>query len=197
MERLLSTLIDFVALGDQHIVQMPDLRCVPAAAPHGAALYRRRLEALGTSTAEWLCFVDGGEDVLAADFVSAMRDLVAQAAAAGAPIAYMAETIHGGPGATGPFTLGMFLRNHALIHHGVVCSTAALRAIDWPVGCYAWEVIAYGTLAQRGFVYDPVPRYDWRPGPSGARLWPSYMRSVVNAKRWLQGLPSPVLGGDV
>lgn len=188
--------IDFVALGEQTVQQVPGLRCVPLAAAHGAALYRRRLEALAGSTAQWLCFVDGGEDVLPADFVAAMETLADRAAAAGRPIAYAAETIHGKPGATGPFDLPAYLRNHALVHHGVVCSTAALRAIDWPVGCYAWEVIAYGTLAQQGYVYDPEPRYDWRPGPGGARLWPSYRRSVTNAKRWLQGLPVMVCQGD-
>jgi len=189
--------IDFIALGNQSIRQMPCLRCMPLADRHGAALYRRRLEAVASSTAEWLCFVDGGEDVLADDFVPACEALVERAAAAGVPIGYMAETVHGRPGATAPFTLQAYLREHALVHHGVVCNVAALRAIDWPAGCYAWEVIAYGTLAQQGFIYDPVPRYDWRPGPSGARLWPSYMRSVVNAKRWLQGLVSPTLSGDL
>lgn len=189
--------LDFVALGDQTIPQVPSLRCVPLAAQHGAALYHRRLEALASSTAEWLCFVDGGEDVLADDFVPACGTLVARAEAVGAPIAYMAETVHGKPGTTGPFTLPAFLGDHALVHHGVVCRVDALRAINWPAGCYAWEVIAYGALAQQGHIYDPVPHYDWRPGPGGARLWPSYMRSVVNAKRWLQGLPNLVLKGDV
>lgn len=189
-------MIDFVALGDQTIPQVPGLRCVPLAAAHGGALYRRRLEALASSTADWLCFVDGGEDVLPADFVAAMEALAGRAAAADVPIAYAAETIHGKPGAVGPFDLQAFLRAHTLVHHGVVCSTAALRAIDWPRGCYAWEVIAYGTLAQQGYVYDPEPRYDWRPGPGGARLWPSYRRSVVNAKRWLQGLPVFTCAGD-
>jgi hypothetical protein len=182
--------IDFVALGGQCIPQVPTLRCVPLAAPHCRALYERRLEALASSTADWLCFVDGGEDVLADDFVQAMQVLTESAGAAGAPIGYAAETIHGANGYTGPFTLPEFLRDHQLVHHGVVCSTAALRAIDWPRGCYAWEVIAYGTLAQRGFVYDPAPHYDWRPGPGGARLWESYMRGGINSKRWLQGLPT-------
>jgi hypothetical protein len=189
--------IDFVALGEQTIPQVPSLRCVPLAAPHGAALYRRRLEALASSTADWLCFVDGGEDVVPPEFVPVMEALAYRAAAAGVPIGYVAETIHGQAGGTGPFELPAFLRHHTLVHHGVVCNVAALRAIDWPRGCYAWEVIAYGTLAQQRYVYDPEPRYDWRPSKGGARLWPSYMRSVINAKRWLQGAHSPVLAGDL
>jgi hypothetical protein len=189
--------VEFVALGEQAGLQVPGLRCVPLAAQHGAALYRRRLEALASSSAEWFCFVDGGEDVLADDFVPACEALATRALAAGVPIGYMAETVHGAPGATGPFTLPAFLRNHALVHHGVVCRVDALRNIAWPAGCFAWEVIAYGALAQQGFVYDPVARYDWRPGPGGARLWPSYMRSTVNAKRWLQGLPAPTFKGDL
>jgi hypothetical protein len=189
--------IDFVALGDQTIQQVPGLRCVPLAARLGAALYRRRLEALSSSTEEWLCFVDGGEDVLPAEFVPVMESLAYRATVAGVPIAYAAETIHGKPGGTGEFTLQAYLRNHTLVHHGVVCNVAALRAIDWPRGCYAWEVIAYGTLAQQGYIYDPEPRYDWRPGPGGARLWPSYMRSAINAKRWLQGLPVLTCKGDL
>lgn len=189
-------MIDFVALGEQTIPQVPGLRCVPLADPHGAALYRRRLEALANSAADWLCFVDGGEDVLPVEFVPVMESLAYRATVAGVPIAYAAETIHGKPGGTGPFELPAYLRAHTLVHHGVVCSTAALRAIPWPRGCYAWEVIAYGTLAQRGYVYDPEPRYDWRPGSGGARLWPSYRRSVINAKRWLQGLPVMACKGD-
>lgn len=190
-------MIDFVALGDQTIPQVPGLRCVPLAAAHGGALYRRRLEALASSTAPWLCFIDGGEDVVAPDFVDACEELAAQAQAVGAPIGYMAETIHGKPGASGPFNLQAFLRAHTLVHHGAVCRTSALREIRWPAGCYAWEVIAYGTLAQQDSVFDPVPRYDWRPGPDGARLWPSYRRSVVNAKRWLQGAPVLTMRGDL
>ncbi len=189
--------IDFVSIGEQTVPQVPGLRCVPLAAQRGAALYRRRLGALASSTADWLCFVDGGEDVLAHDFVPAMVALADRAEAAGVPIAYAAETIHGQPGGTGAFTLQDYLRDHTLVHHGVACNVAALRQIDWPRGCYAWEVIAYGTLAQKGHVYDPVSRYDWRPGPGGARLWPSYRRSVVNAKRWLQGLTSAVCKGDL
>lgn len=183
---MVEPMIDFVALGDQAPPAVPTLRCVPLAEPHADALYRRRLEAMRSSTCEWLCFVDGGPDVIDPTFVPAMHALARRAADQGVPIGYAAELVRGRPGLAQEFTLRGFLANMMLIHHGVVCNVEALRGIDWPVGTYSWEVIAYGTLAQRGFVFDPVPRYDWRPMPDGARTWPSYRVAIANATRWLR-----------
>jgi len=179
-------LIDFVALGPQALPAVPTLRCVPLAAPHAVALYRRRLEAMRSSPAEWLCFVDGGPDVIDPGFVPAMHALAQRAAGQGVPLGYAAELVRGRPGIECEFTLRGYLQNIMLIHHGVVCSTSALQAIDWPEGCYSWEVIAYGTLAQRGYVRDPAAYYDWRPGPDGARRWPSYKQALANSVRWLR-----------
>lgn len=179
-------MIDFVALGQQHVPAVPDLRCVPLAQPHAQALYERRLEAMRSSTEPWLCFVDGGPDGVGEDFVPAMHALAGRAEDEGVQIGYAAETIRGKLGMCRPFTLREFLLNHQVIHHGVVCRVEALRAIDWPEGCHVWEMIAYGVLAQRGFVYDPLPRYDWRPDKYGARCWPSYQRAVVNSRMWLR-----------
>lgn len=181
-----ESLIDFVALGEQILSVVPTLRCVPLAVPHADALYQRRLEAMRSSTCEWLCFVDGGPDVIDPTFVPAMHALALRAADQGVPIGYAAEKVRGRPGLDQEFTVRGFLNNMMLIHHGVVCNVAALRGIDWPVGTYSWEVIAYGTLAQRGFAYDPVPRYDWRPDEHGARCWPSYKIAIANSTRWLR-----------
>lgn len=183
-------MIDFVALGEQQLPGLPTLRCVPAV-PRGdaAGLYQARQKAVADSNCEWVCFVDGNEDILVPEFTSAMGALAFQADVAGVPIGYAAETIYGQPGRTGPFEFQAFIQDHQLIHHGVVCRRQALLDIDWPHGRYAWEVIAYGVLAQQGFIYDPVPRYDWRPGPQGARTWPAYQFGLINSKRWLQGLP--------
>jgi hypothetical protein len=167
-------LIDFVALGDQVLPSVPTLRCVPLAEPNCSALYLRRLEAADTSRCEWLCFVDGGDDVLDFGFVPAMHALALRAASAGYTIGWATETVHG----------KLDPRGHP--HHGVVCNVAALRAIDWPDGCYHWESIAYGMLKRGGHVFDPVPRYDWRPGPGGARLWPSTRTGIGNSNRWLR-----------
>ena len=179
-------LIDFVALGEQMLPVVPTLRCVPLAEPRAEALYMRRMDAMRSSPCEWMCFVDGGPDVLDTSFVPAMHDLALRAADSGVPIGYAAELVRGKPGMSVEFTMRGFLNNIQVIHHGVVCNVAALRTIDWPDGCHAWEVIAYGKLAQRGFVFDPVPRYDWRPDQHGARRWPSYREAVVNSIRWLQ-----------
>lgn len=179
-------LIDFVALGDQALPAVPMLRCVPLAAPHATALYERRLEAMRSSPCEWMCFVDGGPDVIDPSFVPAMHALALRAKDAAVPIGYGAERIRGKSGPDCEFTLRGYLQNIMLIHHGVVCRVAELIAIKWPFGCYSWEVIAYGTLAQRGYVRDPVPRYDWWPGPDGARRWPSYRQALVNSARWLR-----------
>jgi len=166
--------IDFVSVGEQVLPAVPTLRCVPLADPHCAALYARRLDALASSTSDWMCFVDGDEDVIDPSFAPAMRGLVLRAAAQGVPIGWCAETEHGK------------VRRLQYPHHGVVCSTAALRAIDWPAGCYHWEAIAYRVLQRAGHVFDPAPRYDWRPGPGGARLWPSTRVGIDNAQRWLR-----------
>lgn len=181
-----ESLIDFISIGEQHIQNVPSLRCVPLADPHAEALYQRRLEAMRSSRCDWLCFVDGGPDVIGVDFVPAMHELALRAQSCGAPIGYAAEKVRGKAGMSREFTMREFMTNHQVIHHGVVCSVAALNAIDWPDGCHAWEVIAYGTLAQQGFVFDPVPRYDWRPGPEGARRWPSYHQAVINSTEWLR-----------
>jgi len=177
-------MIDFVSIGEQTISEIPTLRCLPLAEPNAGALYRRRLEALRTCTEEYLCFVDGGGDIVLPGFVDAMNAL----ASSGQPLGYARELVNGESIWFRPFTLNGFLVNHTIIHHGVVCKVEELRKIEWPRGCYSWEVIAYGTLAQKGFVIDPEPRYDWRPDSDGARLWPSYTRSVVNSKGWFKGV---------
>lgn len=176
--------LDFIALGEQRVDGVP-LRCVPLAAANATALYRRRREAVATSTADYVCFVDGNEDLCLPGFVDAMTNL----AAFGEPLGYAAELVHGKEHARDVYTRAGFIYDHTLVHHGVVCSRKALLELAWPDGCYSWEVLAYGSLASKGFAYDPVPRYDWRPGPNGARLWPSYSVGIVYAKRWLQGAP--------
>jgi hypothetical protein len=180
--------LEFVAIGDQRALGLPNLRCVPwVVQKHARALYERRLEAMRASTAEYLCFIDGGEDVLLPGFVEAMQALAAKDVAIG----YAAELVIGVQHVTDlEFTLRKFICNHSLIHHGVVCRNEDLRAIKWPAGSYSWEVIAYGTLAQRSFAYDPTPRYDWRPAPTGARLWPTYGIAIISSKRFLNGLPA-------
>lgn len=175
--------LDFVALGDQCIEGVP-LRCLPLAEKNALALYRRRLEALETCEADYLCFVDGNEDVCLPGFVEAMQAL----ADAEQPLGYASELVWAKEVAKPAFTLSGFLRDFTLIHHGVVCNVERLRKIKWPSGVYSWEVIAYGTLAQQGFVFDPIPRYDYRPSPGGARLWPSYSHGIINSLRFLQGL---------
>lgn len=168
-------LIDFVSIGQQVLPAVPTLRCLPLAAPHCEALYMRRREAVDTSRSEWLCFVDGGADGIVPDFVPAMNALALLADSEDAPIGWCVETEHGRPGRAGQSP-----------HHGVVCRVAALRAIAWPEGCYHWEAIAYRTLRRAGFVIDQVPRYDWRPGQTGAHRWPSTSVGINNASRWLR-----------
>lgn len=186
----MATRLEFIAIGEQPGLTLPNLRRVPLADKHARHLYARRLEAMRACTADYLCFVDGDEDVLLPGFADAMQAL----ADTGAPIAYADELVHGVHRAAPDFTLPRFMGDHSIIHHGVCCRVDALRSIDWPTGSYAWEVIAYGTLAQRGFVHDTTPRYDYRPGPHGARLWSSYGIAVISSKRFLNGLPEVRFG---
>jgi hypothetical protein len=179
----MSTL-EFIAIGEQQIEGVP-LRCVPLSEPNPGALYRRRLEAMRSCQAEYLCFIDGGEDVLLPGFVEAMEAL----AQSGQALGYAPELVYGQQREVPQFTLKDFLYDHSIIHHGVGCNVERLKAIDWPEGCYSWETIAYGTLAQQGYAFDPTPRYDWRPTDKGARLWGGFARGIVNSKAFLQGRP--------
>lgn len=180
----MSGLLDFLAIGEQIVPGVP-LLCVPLAEPNAGALYRRRLDAMRAATAKYVCFVDGGDDICLPGFVDAMRALAEQ----GAPIGYAPELIHGAAPGFPVFSVDAYISNHIIIHHGVVCRRDALLAIDWPLGCHSWEVVAYGALARQGFVHDPTPRYDWRPGKGGAHSWASASRAIINGKRWLRGLP--------
>lgn len=175
--------VQFLTVGQDAVPGLASVTSVPLSVANAGALYRRRQEAIRAATGEYVCFIDGSEDKLLPGFVEAMETLAAD----GKDIGYAAELVRGQSVSKPTFTLEGMLRDHSLIHHGVVCRREALLTIDWPEGCYAWEVIAYGTLAQRGFSYDPTPRYDWWPSTNGARLWPSYARGVVNSKLWLQG----------
>lgn len=187
----MATRLEFIAIGEQRIEGVP-LRCVPLAEPNPRALYWRRLEAAMSCDADYLCFVDGGEDICLPGFADAMQVL----ADTGAALGYAAELVHGKPRPTKPYTRSNFITDFSMIHHGVVCHVASLREIQWPDGCYCWEALAYGTLAEKSVAYDPIARYDWRPGRGGARLWPGYTRGIVNSLRHLQGLPGTHLRSD-
>lgn len=176
-------MIDFISLGEQSIPGVP-LRCLPLAEANAPALYQRRLEAMRSCTQPYLCFVDGKEDICLPGFVEAMYELAHQGQALG----YGRELQHGREVRKPRFTLKEFIRDHTIIHHGVVCNVESLMNLEWPdQGCYAWEVLAYGQLATQTSPYDPVAHYDWRPGPGGARRWPSFNRAVFNAKAFLLG----------
>ena len=164
------------------------MTCVPRAAPTAAALYRARIDAVQLAQAPYVCWVDGYGDRLLPGFAAAMESLAAQ----GLPLGYAAELVRGRTRRRVPWSLDAYLADHTIVHHGVVCRRADLLAIDWPgVGpgenaCYLWEIIAYGTLAQGGVACDPVPRYDWRPGPAGASLWADTQLAVEASKAWLR-----------
>ena len=72
-----------------------------------------------------------------------------------------------------------------MIHHGVVCKTERAQAIAWPAGCYYFEAVLYGTLAQEGYVYHQEAVYQWNPSPRGARLWPETQQGIDNSLKWL------------
>lgn len=187
----MSTPVEFLSLGEQSVDGVP-LRCVPLAEPKAAALYQRRLEAVMGSEAEYICFVDGGADICLPGFADAMEALTRFQL----PLGYAAELVHGKPLDRPVFTPAGFFSDFALIHHGVVCRRKDLMAIPWPDGNYSFEVLAYGALARQGFAYDSTPRYDWRPGAGGARLWPDYPRAIMNSLLWLKGQPGKHYEGE-
>lgn len=172
--------VEFLSVGHQ-VVPGLQLTCVPRSEPRAEALYLARIAAVQAASAPYVCFIDGYGDRLLPGFVPTMQAL----AATGLPMGYAAELVRGRRRPHVPWTLAAYLADHTIVHHGVVCRRADLLAIDWPPGCHLWEVIAYGTLAQGGVAYDPVPRYDWRPGPGGARLWADTAQALADSKAWL------------
>ena len=177
----MPALVEFLSVGHQ-VVPGIELTCVQLAEPNTAALYRQKLAAMRAATRPYVCMVDGFGDRLLPGFVQAMEAL----AATGKPLGYAAELVHGRGRPWVPWTLDAYLREHTIVHHGVVCRRADLLQIEWPAGRYDWEVIAYGTLAQGGVAADPVPRYDWRPGAGGASLWGDTGDALAASKAWLR-----------
>jgi hypothetical protein len=179
--------LEFIAIGNQQDLGLPNLRCVPWVFEKTArALYKARLSAMRSCGADYMCFVDGGEDILLPGFVESMQYMADQ----DVPLGYADQLVNGKTrDIDTSYTPKKYMNDHSIIHHGVVCRTADLNAIDWPDGSYSWEVIAYGMLAKQGFAHDRVPRYDWRPQLTGARLWPTYGIAIISSKRFLNGLP--------
>jgi hypothetical protein len=181
-----SGLVEFLSVGHQ-VARGLQLTCVERSAPDAAALYARRLEALRLARAPYVCWVDGYGDRLLPGFAAAMQAL----AATGRPLGYAAELVSGRRRPAVPWSLAAYLADPTVCHHGVVCRREALLAIDWPAGCHHWETIAYGTLGQQGTAFDPVPRYDWRPGSNGARLWDSTRRAIDASRAWVLASARP------
>ncbi|MEN9924380.1 MAG: hypothetical protein RL268_506 [Pseudomonadota bacterium] len=188
----MPALVEYLSVGHQSVPGVA-LTCVPRAAPTAAALYRARLDAVQLAAAPYVCFIDGYGDLLLPGFVAAMEDLAGQ----GLPMGYAAELVRGKRRQHVPWTLQGYLADHTIVHHGVVCRRADLVAIDWPAGCHLWEIIAYGTLAQGGVAFDPVPRYDWRPGANGARLWSDTQDAIRASKAWLRRGAGDVAGHGI
>ena len=158
-------------------------------APRAGALYRARHWAMSSARTEFVCLLDGGEDALLPGFEASIERRMLAMRRTGAAIGYADELKNGELVENGEFSIDAHLRRPLMLHADVVCRTEALKAIEWPSGCYWFEAVCYGTLARQGFVYDREAVYDWHPSPGGARLWPDTARAVQNSLRWLQGLP--------
>ena len=189
--------LTFVVLGD---IDAPPAfgttACHPLAAPRAGALYRARIKAMCAANTEFVCLLDGGGDILLPGFEASVARRMEAMRRTGAAIGYADEFTEGRQVASGEFTLSAYLRHPLMMHHGVVCRTDAVKAIDWPAGCHWFEAACYGTLAQQGYVYDRAFVYDWRPSPNGARLWADTARGMHNSLRWLQGLPGMHFSSD-
>lgn len=153
-----------------------------------AGLYRRRLQALASVRTPFFCFLDGAEDRLLPPFEACVASLVQRMQRADVCIGYMGEVEHGLERPGRPFDEAAYLQDFRFIHHGVIGRTQAFRRVAWPKGCYSFEVLGYGEVARRwGAVHEPEIGYAYNPAPTGARLWPSYLRAVNNSLAWLQG----------
>lgn len=180
--------VTFLVIGQiDEVPKIGQTKWFRLAAPQAGALYRRRMEAVESVDTEHFCFLDGGTDVLLPGFDAAINELVDRMERSGAVIGYGDELVRGKLIESQPFTLDAFTSKFTMIHHGVVCNTAAVRTLTMPAGCFSWEALVYGSIAQRGFEYRPGAVYDWHPSTGGARLWPSYCRGICNSLNHLHG----------
>lgn len=170
--------------------------CHPLSSPSAGALYRARVKAMCSVGTEFVCLLDGGGDGLMPGFEASVARRIVRMQETGAAIGYADEQTNGALVKSGEFSLPGYLRYPMTMHHGIVCRTSAVKAIDWPAGCHWFEAVCYGTLAQQGYVYDRVATYDWQPSPNGARLWADTARAIRNSVLWLQGLPGLHLSAD-
>ena len=169
------------------------------APPRISAIYRARIAALRHAKTPYLCWLDGGEDRLLPAHADWWLAAIERLEATGKHIAYADELHYGALNEqAGEWSIGRMTKHAQMIHHAAICRVSSLREIVWPEGCFHWEPLAYGALAQRGYDYTPVPVYDWRPHrDSGARLLGDTARGTENALCWLQGLPGAHFSSDL
>lgn len=153
-----------------------------------ARLYRARCAGLRAVNTRYFCWLDGEPDVLLPGFRGCMERFAAELDSTGACIAYGDEMRGDERIVSEPYTTEGFRKRIAMIHHGVLCRTESARALALDDGCFSFEVLVYGALAERGFVYlADECLYQWNPSPNGARLWKDYSRAIVNSLLWHQG----------
>lgn len=180
--------LTYLVLGD-HDAPGPVLRW-PRARRDISAIYRARLAAID-ELPDYLKFVtwfDGPPDRYDAAWPSISERIMDRMDATGAAIGYADEDVPDrGRVSAGEWSIEAMCERPQMIHHAVICRVSALKAIQWPAGCYHWETLAYGLLAQRGYAYLPECAYWWSPSLDGAAQMACTTRGTVNALAYLQG----------
>lgn len=185
--------ITFLVIGE--ITDLPKFgqvlrfpRCAGPEQYHAAArLYGHHQRTLAAVQTPYFCLLDGGADELLPSFERVMQEYAeVLSTCPGVHIVYGDELTPTGRKRSREFTLNDYLRNHTMIHHGVLCRTATAKAIDFPIGVHIFELIVYGTLALAGYKYLPEPCYKWTPSFRGASTWPDTLVGLRESKRWLQ-----------
>lgn len=152
-----------------------------------ARLYRKRIDGLRQVQTRYHCWLDGPPDVLLPNFRETIEGYMAAMDEGGACIAYGDELKGDALSVGGEYSPEAYRARIAMMHHGVVCRTEPAQAIRLPDGCFSFEVLVYGRLAEQGALYVPGACYQWMPGKDGARMWPDCNRGIHNSLMWLQG----------
>jgi hypothetical protein len=166
----------------------------PLANPDSQSLYEARKAAMLSVTTKYVCLLDGGSDRLLPGFEADVNsrldkmDRNPQAA-----LSYADERVGVTPGKlSGTFTLSKYLSNMpGMMHHGVILRTEVLKRLIWPEGCYWFEGVVYGAMAQLGSIYHPRVVYEWNPSPGGASTWDSVAPAMRNTIAWLKNRDIP------
>lgn len=158
-----------------------------------ADVQRAWFDSIALVRTPWFFWLDD-DDELPDDYLQVLERCVS----AGAPIAYTDEEIRRPDGSVAvrraaPYSQAAHLQDPTLLHHLVVCNTAAARlALQrlprghyWPELQLFWEVAKQG-----GAAYVPAIGYVWNRGHTGLHAQWFTVVGQVQAQIWCMNNPN-------